>query len=122
MDDEIMNRKLITEYLKDLEVEITIAKDGIEALECMRNNYYDIVLLDIQMPKKDGMAVMQELRNSFDYQHVFKPKKMLICVISANALVHQQQQYLDAGADLFISKPLLKQTLLTTLEEYLSSH
>jgi len=122
VDDEIMNRKLIIEYLKDLEVEITIAKDGVESLECMRHNSYDIVLLDIQMPKKDGIAVMQELRNSSDYQHLFKHKKTLLCVVSANALVHQQQQYLDAGADLFISKPVLKHTLLTTLEEYLSSH
>ncbi len=108
-------RILIAEDTKDMNRVLTVALehegytvdsafDGVEASEYIENNGYDAVILDIMMPKKDGIAVLRDMRSS----HIVTPVLML----TAKAEIDDRVAGLDAGADDYLSKPFAMKELL----------
>ncbi len=106
---------LIAEDTNDLNHALTVAfehngytvdsaLDGEEASTFIQNNGYDVIILDIMMPKKDGIQVLTELRTN----HVITPVLML----TAKAEIEDRVVGLDAGADDYLPKPFAIQELL----------
>lgn len=81
--------------------------DGEQALERIRSDGYDAIVLDIMMPKKDGLSVLQELRDS----NVVTP----VLLLTAKAEVDDRVTGLDAGADDYLTKPFAMKELLARI-------
>ncbi len=116
-EDNPINRKLIETVLKKVNLSCDVATDGKEALTKLINNNYDIVLMDIQMPKLDGPQVLAESRKRKDLSNSY------IIALTAHAIKGDREKYLSTGFDDYISKPIdIKQftdkitTIITTLK------
>lgn len=106
-DDDDHNLMLAKMILQNWGVELTTAKDGAEAMEFMSEQTFDVVLLDIHMPKKTGLELIKLIRRD--------PKgpnfKTLILAVTANALKNDLTKYLKAGFDDYLIKPYREQEL-----------
>ncbi len=102
-DTADMNR-VLTAALTHEGYDVDSAYDGEEALEYVKANGYDAMVLDIMMPKKDGLQVLRELRES----NIVTP----VLLLTAKAEVDDRVAGLDAGADDYLVKPFAMKELL----------
>lgn len=100
-EDNEINQELAKFIFEDLGWDLEIADNGLIALEKLKKNKYDIVLMDIQMPEMDGYQATLKIRNEFQPPL----SKIPIMAITAHALKSEVQKCLDAGMDDYISKP-----------------
>lgn len=105
-DTADMNR-VITAVLEHENYEVTSVYDGEEAVEHLRADSYDAIILDIMMPKKDGMQVLKELREAGDVTPVL--------MLTAKAEIDDRVAGLDAGADDYLVKPFAMKELLARI-------
>jgi CheY-like chemotaxis protein len=106
-EDHEANRRLITRLLTKLGLTVYAANDGYEAIEMYKAHDPEIVLMDIQMPKMDGLAAYKTLRE-LGYQ---KP----IIALTANAMKNDVEKYLSLGFDGYIQKPINREILISTI-------
>ena len=99
-DDNPVSRELVRELIEPLG-EVVEAVDGNDALVQMQRHQLDLVLLDIQMPGLDGLAVVQQLRKKADL-----PAGIKIIAITAFAMQGDREKALAAGFDDYITKPI----------------
>ncbi|WKA50719.1 response regulator [Planococcus liqunii] len=111
-DDEDILRILISDTLED-DFEIEEAEDGKEALEKIRENDYDLVILDYMMPYLTGMEVLEQVRKDQNNTRVL--------MLTAKAQDADREQAMQKGADYFMSKPFSPMELLGLVEKILVS-
>ena len=99
-EDNRVNQIVMSKQLDKLGVEYDLAKDGIEALEWLDKKVYDLVLMDIEMPKLNGLEATKAWRNKADK---YQP---MIIALTANQADDLRESCLEAGMDDFIEKPL----------------
>lgn len=97
VDDDLRMRNSIRDLLETYDMNSTLAKDGQEALEQLRNKHFDLVLLDIEMPKKNGLQVMIEIQAHYSSTRVI--------ILSGNTSFENTRQAFRLGADDFLNKP-----------------
>lgn len=113
VEDYENNIKTISDFLTSKNFELKIARNGIQAIEMAKEYNPDIILMDIQMPKMDGLAAIKTLRN---YEsHKYTP----IIAVTALAMPGDKEKCINAGANDYISKPLSLKSLLNKIEAYL---
>ncbi len=112
-EDTPTNQTLITLLLKKQGLEAVIAEDGQQAVEKALNQPFDLILMDIQMPNKNGYDATRELRN-------LGFKKPIIAV-TAHAMKGDREKCIAAGCDDYVSKPIDKKELIRTLDKYLNA-
>ena len=78
-----------------------VASNGLEALEAVHRQRYDVVLMDVQMPEMDGLEASRRIISEFD-----APKRPRLVALTANVLKGDQQMCLEAGMDDYLAKPL----------------
>ncbi|MCR8561318.1 response regulator [Mucilaginibacter sp. BJC16-A38] len=110
-EDNLMNQKLIMKILSKLGYAADLATDGLEALEFVNKTRYDIILMDVQMPKMDGLEATQLIKKRF-------PGRPVIIAMTANALEADVKICMDAGMDDYVSKPFKLDDLVNTLEKW----
>ena len=103
-EDNVFNQYLIESILQKWGVDATIADNGQRAIELLKENRYDIVLMDFQMPIKDGIEATKIIRNEL---HIKTP----IIGLSANTMEESIKKSLDAGMDGYVSKPIDRELL-----------
>ena len=113
-EDNANNRLVVNAYLEDEAVNIEEAQNGEEALERMRNREYDIVLMDLEMPKLDGYEVMRQFR---DWEASNRETHQHIVALTAHAMEGAEQKARDAGCDEYLAKPIDKERLLETIRD-----
>ena len=111
VDDEKLIVKGIRFSLEQDEMQVDCAYDGEEALEYARNNQYDIILLDVMLPKMNGFEIAQKLRKS----GIHTP----ILMLTAKAELDDKVTGLDSGADDYLTKPFMTRELLARLRALL---
>ncbi len=112
-EDNEMNQLVIAKYLENWGASYDIAEDGAQAINLFRTNKYDMLLLDLEMPRIDGYDVARIIRNEF-----IEKSLIPIIAISASTLSKIQKKALRAGIDDFISKPVDYKALHSKLIEY----
>ena len=113
VDDAEFNRMLIQEYLKDTNYIFTEAENGKIAVDKIKREEFDVVLMDMQMPVLDGYTATQEIRAwEKETHHPHIP----IVAVTAYALKEEQEKSLAVGCDQHLSKPILKKNLVEVLE------
>jgi two-component system alkaline phosphatase synthesis response regulator PhoP len=113
VDDNQQNLELLLAYLEDVDCRTISASDGEEALEVVRNDLPDIILLDVMMPKMSGFEVCRRVKSD--------PNTADIPVIMVTALneLGDIERAINSGTDDFLSKPINKWELLTRVKTML---
>ncbi len=114
VDDE-PNIVMSLEYLfKKEKFEVFIARDGAEAIEIVKNNTLDIILLDIMMPNVDGYQVLKYLKQNEDF------KNIKVIILSAKNKSTDIELGLNLGADKYIAKPFSTKNLVKEVKQLLN--
>ncbi|MBL7772788.1 MAG: tetratricopeptide repeat protein [Chitinophagaceae bacterium] len=113
VEDNEMNVMLAMDTLKSVaeHISITEAHNGIEAVEAVRNQDFDVVLMDIQMPGMNGVEATRKIRSELDYPR----NQTQIIAMTANVMREDIQQYLTNGMNDHIPKPFQKDMLFRKL-------
>lgn len=114
VDDDPGNVKLYSEYLQHKGYRVKTACNGREAIEQAKKYNPDLILMDIQMPEVDGLTAMRILREDVKF------RKTPIIALTALAMENDKERCLEAGADCYLSKPVLLKKLLRTVDEMLN--
>lgn len=109
-DDQPDNRTLLARYLSMEGYNYIMAKDGVETLEKVRNETPDLILLDVNMPEKDGFVVLEEIREDPAVQHI-----PVIILTAARLDPVEIQSGLNMGADDYITKPFDRRELFARI-------
>ncbi|NNE85624.1 MAG: response regulator [Alphaproteobacteria bacterium] len=112
VEDNAVNQMLASAILKKAGHRVDLATDGIEGVEAVRNNHYDAVLMDIQMPNMDGLEATRRIRAMDDQGKA----NVYIVAITANALLGDRETCLSAGMNDYLPKPIDQKRLLAALE------
>ncbi len=112
VDDNEMNLKL-AKYSLAKEYEVTLAKSGMEAIEFLKENSTDLILLDYSMPEMDGRETMQIIRNEMGL------KAIPIIFLTADTSPEVEVQCLNDGADDFIAKPFVPKVMQSRVSKTL---
>lgn len=119
VDDMEENHTLLRAYLKKVDaLEIDSALNGFECLEKWEKDHYDVIFMDVQMPKISGLDTIRRIREMERDQH---RKRTPVIVISANSFNEDIEKSLQAGADEHCAKPIRKQAVLELVEKYSGS-
>ncbi|MEX2248921.1 MAG: ATP-binding protein [Parvibaculum sp.] len=110
-EDQPVNQKLMMAVMERLGHDLTIAENGVEAIRRLREDSFDIVLMDIQMPLMDGIQATKVIR-SFDEPWHDIP----IVAVTAHAMDGHREAYMAAGMDGFVSKPFKIDLLVAEME------
>ena len=113
-DDHPENITLLARYLTSEGYSYIGAKDGLEALEKIRKHMPDLVLLDVNMPHKDGFAVLKEIREDPATEHI-----PVIILTAARLDAADVQSGLNMGADDYVTKPFDRRELLARIRSKL---
>ncbi len=111
VDDELGIRTLLSEVLNIAGFQVTMAADGLDALNLIRKNKFDLILLDVNLPKVDGFAIFEKIRASAPIQPII----MISARIEKDDVTHG----LRLGADDYIRKPFSVEELVLRVENRL---
>lgn len=106
VDDNAANRDLAARFLDGVDARFDTASDGLEALERLRDQAYDLILLDVQMPVLNGLDTARAIREMESLAR--QPR---IIGLTANAYPEDRRQCLDAGMDDYLAKPVGRREL-----------
>ncbi|MBP3568070.1 MAG: response regulator [Lachnospiraceae bacterium] len=113
VDDNVMNQDIMVGMLKRKQAVIDLASNGEEALDKIRENRYDLILMDHMMPVLDGMEALRVIQ-----RENLCPDTAIV-VLTANAVNGAKEMYLEAGFDAYLSKPVMSKALYELLEQQL---
>ena len=119
-EDNELNQMIAEAILTEKGLDVEIAKDGVEAVEKMKTapaGYYDLILMDIQMPKMDGYEAAKQIRAMDDKGKASIP----IVAVTANAFEEDKKTALDAGMNGHLAKPYDIAAIMETLKTLLGS-
>jgi len=112
-EDHPLSQEILFEMLEDLGCEVEVASDGTEALACAQERGYDLILMDMQMPKMDGLEATRAIRRLAGH------RATPIVALTANSFAEDRQRCLDAGMNGYMSKPVTPLTLAAGLGQWL---
>jgi signal transduction histidine kinase/CheY-like chemotaxis protein len=118
VEDNPVNQEVALGMLELLDYQVTVAENGLEALQIITQHSFDLVLMDCQMPEMDGYTTTETIRrheqNSGSDQH------LPIIALTANAMKEDRDRCLAVGMDEFLSKPFTQEQLLEVMTRWLS--
>lgn len=126
-EDNLINQKVVAAIVKKAGYRITVVEDGQAAVERYTSapDLYSLILMDIQMPKLDGISAARMIRQ-WEADRVESasiaeniPRRVCIIAVTAGAVYHERDDYCRAGMDDLLLKPVRGEALLTMIEAWL---
>jgi signal transduction histidine kinase/DNA-binding response OmpR family regulator/CHASE1-domain containing sensor protein/HPt (histidine-containing phosphotransfer) domain-containing protein len=111
-EDNVVNQKVALNLLSRLGYRADVAANGLEVLEALRRQDYDVILMDMQMPEMDGLEATSQIYQQWDNTDI--PH---IIALTANAMAEDRQRCLDAGMHDYLSKPIRLEELSQVLQK-----
>jgi signal transduction histidine kinase len=102
-EDNPTNQLVLRTIMQTFGVDLTLVGDGLQAVDAWKSGDFDLILMDIQMPVMDGVAATRLIRESETHG---ARRRIPIVALSANAMTHQVAEYLGAGMDMHVAKPI----------------
>ncbi len=113
VEDVVVNQKVALLLLQRLGYRADVANNGIEAIEALQRQSYDLVFMDVQMPQMDGLEATSRIR-----KRILADKQPWIIAMTAHAMRGDREECLNAGMDDYISKPVRTEDLVEILTKY----
>ncbi|MBW8900543.1 MAG: response regulator [Massilia sp.] len=117
-EDNPVNVEVARAMLESLDLQVDCARNGQDALQAVRTNQYDAVLMDCQMPVMDGFAATAEIRR--EEREAGRGRVLPVIAITANALQGDREACLAAGMDDYLSKPFSQQELAAVIGRWMA--
>jgi two-component system sensor histidine kinase BarA len=115
VEDDFDNQRFL-EFLLKSSFELVVCDSGEEMYQVLETNRYDVFLMDISLKgKKNGLQLIQELRQLEEYKNA-----PIIC-LTAHAFIKDRENAINAGADVFLIKPVPNRTLIDSIYEVINS-
>ena len=114
VDDNQVNQLVASEILKKSGCRVETANNGLEAIEKVKSNVYDLIFMDIQMPKMDGITATMEIKK------LGLPNLPPIIAMTAYAMEEDKEKFLSNGMDDYIPKPIKSEVLINKVAEKLN--
>ena len=111
VDDEIKIREIIKEYAEFEGYEVAQAEDGMQAVEMVKNQDFDIIIMDVMMPKLDGYSACKEIR---------KIKQIPVIMLSARGEEYDKLFGFEIGVDDYVVKPFSPNELMARIRAVLN--
>jgi CheY-like chemotaxis protein len=111
-EDHPVNQKVALKLLKQMGYRADVASNGLEVIEALGRQTYDVVLMDVQMPLLDGLEAARRIRT--DLPNLSQPR---IIAMTANAMEGDREKCIDAGMDEYLSKPIRVHQLRAALAQ-----
>ncbi|HSB95607.1 MAG TPA: response regulator, partial [Spongiibacteraceae bacterium] len=115
VEDNAINQMVVANMLQNLGLAVRTANNGVEALELLEQNNFDLILMDCQMPEMDGYQTSYHIRR--DQRPVLA--NIPIIALTANAMLEDRERCLAAGMNDYLSKPVSLRTLHSKLGQWL---
>ena len=110
-EDNVVNQKLALRLLQQMGYRADLASNGLEAIECVERQPYDVVLMDVQMPEMDGLEAARRIVERWPSAN--RPR---IVAMTANAMQGDREECLAAGMDDYVVKPIRVDALINALQ------
>ena len=110
-EDNVFNQKLATHLLGQMGYRADLAANGLEAIQSVERQHYDVILMDVQMPEMDGLEATRQICARWS-----RKQRPQIIAMTANAMQGDREMCLQAGMDDYISKPIRIAELTAALE------
>ncbi len=114
VEDNVVNQMIAENILKEVGLVVTIANDGVEGCEFMYKEKFDLVIMDVQMPKMDGLSAARKLREDTQFAHI------PIIAMTAHAMDEDREKSFQAGMNDHTTKPIDTANLFKVLYYWLS--
>jgi len=114
VEDDLINQMVTSQLLTRVGILVDIAGNGQEALVALQGKSYDAVLMDVMMPKMDGLAATRAIRQTLRLD-------LPIIALTANAMKGDREKCLEAGMDEYLTKPVEIECLYQTLKKLIVS-
>jgi signal transduction histidine kinase/ActR/RegA family two-component response regulator len=115
VEDNLVNQLVAKELLLSMHAKVTIAGNGQRALDILKKQNFDVVLMDIQMPIMDGLTAAKHIRAQNSYQY------LPIIAMTAHAREEDKQQSLAVGMNLHMPKPVTRKILFNSIKQVLNN-
>lgn len=115
-EDNLINQKITKLTLQKEGCSVDVANNGEECFEKYQRNFYDLILMDIQMPIMDGLEATRKIRS---YEKESKNRHTYIVALTANALKEDRDKAMECGMDGFIAKPFKPEELFQVLHQFI---
>lgn len=112
VEDHAINQRMIKLMLQRMGYEPAVANNGLEALDALRNQVYDVVLMDMQMPEMDGLTAAKHIQ-----QEWAPSQRPVIIALTASTMWEQRERCLGVGIDDYLAKPLRIGELVEALKK-----
>ncbi len=112
VDDSGINQRVALRILKKMGYVADVAGNGLEVLDALERQHYDLILMDVQMPEMDGLEATRRIVKKLGRQ------RPVIIAMTANVMQGDKEKCLDAGMDDYISKPIRPQKVQSALEHW----
>ncbi len=110
-EDNVVNQKLAMRLLQQMGYRADLASNGVEAVECVERQTYDVILMDVQMPEMDGLEASRRITGKWPAE-----KRPRIIAMTANAMQGDREACLAAGMDDYVTKPIRVGALVEALQ------
>jgi len=114
VEDNLVNQRLATRMLEKRGHRVVVAANGLQALEALDKDAFDLVLMDVQMPEMGGMEATAKIRE----KETLTGKHQPVIALTAHAMKGDQERCLTAGMDGYLAKPIRPQELDDILDKY----
>ena len=116
VEDYEGNVVVLSYILESMDIEFDVAKTGLEAVNLWKESFYNVVLMDIQMPEMDGFTATKQIRKIEEEKNL---EHTPIIGMTAHALVGDKDKCIEAGMDAYLPKPIVEADLKSTLYKFL---
>jgi len=115
VEDNIINQKLVKNIFESFDMTVTVASSGAEALTLRKEKEFDIIFMDIHMPKMDGVEATEKI---IEYEEDYQKEHVPIVALTANSNASDKMRFMAAGMDRYLEKPINIEALTKILEEH----
>jgi len=118
VEDNPINQMVAQKMLEKVGLKAKLANNGVEALQCLQDDVFDLVLMDCQMPEMDGFDATREIRKL--EMKALNQKPLPVVAMTANVMSGDRERCLEVGMDDYIGKPVQREQLESILQKWLS--